>query len=489
MTTEKATYDTVRVAQGTDTWFGDTEAVILAQWTLSVPVEVKTDVFSLPSTITLEKSEEFDSFVWYNILGANSYYSYMLEEIGIWGGGHFPGEVPDAQEYTLSFTTDSGATSFLLYGFDFIVDEDDCIMYVSKPMELTVNSGDMEADYAVSNIHFEMFGGTPDLFWDVPASAVSGMSYIVSFSADGGDTWKIHGGTRQNLMNLMGLESGTYNAVKVETEVENQIVAECVATDLTFVMTQGADLPYAPVTAALDSNGRYDFTVSGLTPDVYCRFTLQGTECHSASSSMVGSDGIYTHDNETSAYVEALLAENASYLVQEFTNGTVSADGKSASMTVRDRGGWVKLSTLLGGSEETTVSGTVSGGSGASITIGGESVQVNEDGSFVLPAEGEFDVVITKGGCLTYTIKGVSTANGSVELPEVVMVAGDVNEDDKINIADMGVFRQEFGKTGSAIGNAYTDVNNDGKVNIADMGVFRQNFGKTAEKDCTVTYQ
>ena len=141
-----------------------------------------------------------------------------------------------------------------------------------------------------------------------------------------------------------------------------------------------------------------------------------------------------------------------------------------------------------GSKTEPTVSGTVSNGSGASIEINGESVQVNEDGSFEIPAEGTFDVAIKKGGCLTYTIKGVSAENGNVELPEVVLVAGDVNEDGKINIQDMGTFRAEFGKTGDAIGNDYTDVNEDGKVNIQDMGTFRANFGKTAEKDCTVEY-
>ena len=897
MTTEEATYDTVRVAQGADTWFKDASAVTLAQWTLPVPVKVKTDAFSLPSTITLEKSEEFDDFIWYNILGANSYYSYMLEEIGNWGGGILPGEDPNAEEYTLCFTADSGATSFLLYGFDFIVNEDDCIMYVSKAMTLTANSGDAEANYAVSNIRFEMFAGTPNLVWNVPSSAVSDMEYLISASTDGGITWENYIGTSQNRMALMMFEGGTYNAVKVETLVSDEVVAECVATDLTYTATQGADLPCASVTASVNANGRYDFIVSGLTPDVHCMFELQGG---GLSAGMVGADGIFTHDDIDSAEVEALLAEDASYLVKEFTNGAVSADGKSASMTVRNRGGWTKLSTLFGGedtepgnqtgygmkvyleppaliatmtgpanattdpvfdyefysstddsvfaglgsmplnaaqafdfsagtydsyrvrhengevmgegklskpiisthdaftisgvtlsaegvqddgrtrfhlqgldlenytytletessgfyiysewltaaadrlangavlyayrnseddtafyqqrsvgleltvggesggsggnedggdtgtdaayavsnihfemlsglpylywdapassseemryevffstdggknwellsstsqtfislgnvaagsynavkvttevdnetvaecvaadvaltitqgaqlapakvvfkklddgryeatvsgltpnvyyhfmmkaggsasssgsttgdngtftktydaqkiekylskdgaylvqehtdgavsadgksasmtvsnrgdwvkladalkggsAETPTVSGTVTNGGGASIEINGQSVQVNEDGSFEIPAEGTFDVAIKKGGCLTYTIKGVSAENGNVELPEVVLVAGDVNSDDKINIADMGVFRQEFGKTGEAISNTYTDVNNDGKVNIADMGVFRQNFGKTAEKDCTVTYE
>ena len=348
MTTEEAIYDTVRVAQGADTWFKDASAVTLAQWTLPVPVKVKTDAFSLPSTITLEKSEEFDDFIWYNILGANSYYSYMLEEIGNWGGGILPGEDPNAEEYTLCFTADSGATSFLLYGFDFIVNEDDCIMYVSKAMTLTANSGDAEANYAVSNIRFEMFAGTPNLVWNVPSSAVSDMEYLISASTDGGITWENYIGTSQNRMALMMFEGGTYNAVKVETLVNDEVVAECVATDLTYTATQGADLPCASVTASVSANGRYDFIVSGLTPDVHCMFELQGG---GLSAGMVGADGIFTHDDIDSAEVEALLAEDASYLVKEFTNGAVSADGKSASMTISDRGSWTKLSTLFGGED------------------------------------------------------------------------------------------------------------------------------------------
>ena len=34
-----------------------------------------------------------------------------------------------------------------------------------------------------------------------------------------------------------------------------------------------------------------------------------------------------------------------------------------------------------------------------------------------------------------------------VELPEMIPVRGDVNGDDMINIMDMTVFRQNFGKT------------------------------------------
>ena len=184
------------------------------------------------------------------------------------------------------------------------------------------------------------------------------------------------------------------------------------------------------------------------------------------------------------AFVDCFLLENVHYGGSEADWRNISVGGDNDNL----------LNAKIHFTEvpDTTVSGTVSGGEGATIEImvNGESVQVEvqEDGSFALPAEGEFDVVIKKPGCLTVTVKNVSTENGDVALPEVVMVAGDVNGDDKINISDMGAFRQEFGKVGGNIANGLTDVNGDGKVNIADMGIFRQNFGKTAEKDCTIEF-
>ena len=108
--------------------------------------------------------------------------------------------------------------------------------------------------------------------------------------------------------------------------------------------------------------------------------------------------------------------------------------------------------------------------------------------SFGSVSKGTYDLKVKKGGCLTHTVKNITVEDEDIDLGEIRLVAGDVNEDGKINIQDMGTFRAEFGKTGDAIGNDYTDVNEDGKVNIQDMGTFRANFGKTAEKDCTVEY-
>ena len=126
-----------------------------------------------------------------------------------------------------------------------------------------------------------------------------------------------------------------------------------------------------------------------------------------------------------------------------------------------------------------------------SIVVKEESrtVSVYEDGSFSLDVtEGSFDVVVKIPGALTQTVKNIAATGADISLPSTEVVKGDTNGDDMINIMDMAAFRQNFGKTGAAVQNAFTDTNGDGMVNIMDMGTFRMNFGKTAAKDCTVEY-
>jgi len=148
--------------------------------------------------------------------------------------------------------------------------------------------------------------------------------------------------------------------------------------------------------------------------------------------------------------------------------------------------------TVCGDREEgetRTVSGKVRDGEGAGVSIGKAETRVNVDGTFSLPTvEGVWDMVVKKEGCLTYTVKGITVGEGDILLPEIELVAGDVNGDDMINIMDIGAFRENFGMADGEITNIYTDVNNDDMVNIIDMGIFRRNFGKTAAKDCTVTF-
>ncbi|MBP3588531.1 MAG: hypothetical protein J6J51_05815, partial [Clostridia bacterium] len=480
------TYDSYRVRHE--------NGEVMGEGKLSKPIISTHDAFTISGVTLSAEGVQDDGRTRFHLQGLDlENYTYTLETES--SGFYIYSE-------WLTAAADRLANGAVLYAYR--NSEDDTAFYQQRSvgLELTVggesggsggneDGGDTGTDaaYAVSNIHFEMLSGLPYLYWDAPASSSEEMRYEVFFSTDGGKNWELLSGTSQTFISLGNVAAGSYNAVKVTTEVDNETVAECVAADVALTITQGAQLAPAKVVFKKLDDGRYEATVSGLTPNVYYHFMMKAGGSASSSGSTTGDNGTFTKTYDAQR-IEKYLSKDGAYLVQEHTDGAVSADGKSASMIVSNRGDWVKLADALkGGSAETpTVSGTVTNGGGASIEINGQSVQVNEDGSFEIPAEGTFDVAIKKGGCLTYTIKGVSAENGNVELPEVVLVAGDVNEDGKINIQDMGTFRAEFGKTGDAIGNDYTDVNEDGKVNIQDMGTFRANFGKTAEKGCTVEY-
>lgn len=53
---------------------------------------------------------------------------------------------------------------------------------------------------------------------------------------------------------------------------------------------------------------------------------------------------------------------------------------------------------------------------------------------------------------------------------------GDINADGKVNIVDVGILIDNYGK--SPLTNPKADVNGDGKVNIVDVGILIDNYGK-----------
>ena len=134
------------------------------------------------------------------------------------------------------------------------------------------------------------------------------------------------------------------------------------------------------------------------------------------------------------------------------------------------------------------VSGSVKAES-AKVMLQGVGETATQDGSFVFAAvtQGSYDLTVKREGCLTHTVKGINVGTDDVTLPEIELIAGDINGDDRINIMDVGAFRTDFGNAEEEIVDPLTDVNNDGMVNIIDMGIFRRNFGKTAAKDCVIT--
>ena len=103
--------------------------------------------------------------------------------------------------------------------------------------------------------------------------------------------------------------------------------------------------------------------------------------------------------------------------------------------------------------------------------------------------------MVVKPGHLSYTVKDVEVGDAAIDLTEladkpyqtITLLAGDVNGDGKINLTDLSIFKNNFGKTGSAVTNLLADITGDGKINLLDLGVFKNNFGKTTSA-CTVAY-
>ena len=124
-----------------------------------------------------------------------------------------------------------------------------------------------------------------------------------------------------------------------------------------------------------------------------------------------------------------------------------------------------------------------------------DSGQVTQNFTFDTVAAGTYDLVVTKSGHLSYTVKNVEVGDTALDLTTmegkpyqtITLLAGDVNRDGKINLTDLSIFKNNFGKTGSAVTNRLADITGDGKINLLDLGVFKNNFGKTTSA-CTVAY-
>lgn len=130
------------------------------------------------------------------------------------------------------------------------------------------------------------------------------------------------------------------------------------------------------------------------------------------------------------------------------------------------------------------------------------SGQVPQDFTLAGVLPGTYDLVVTKPGHLTYTVKGVAVKGTAIDLTKhsnkaistITLLAGDVNKDGKINNLDYAVVLNplNFNKSytnPSDVDNVLADINGDGKINNLDYALILMpaHFNKTISA-CTVTY-
>ena len=72
-------------------------------------------------------------------------------------------------------------------------------------------------------------------------------------------------------------------------------------------------------------------------------------------------------------------------------------------------------------------------------------------------------------------------AGSSITLDAVPLLAGDVNDSNKINIYDMALIGSHYGLTsGDPEWDPRVDVNNDGTVDLQDLVLAASNYQKTS---------
>jgi len=123
--------------------------------------------------------------------------------------------------------------------------------------------------------------------------------------------------------------------------------------------------------------------------------------------------------------------------------------------------------------------------SGVVVTItfeNGRHIEVtpdeNGDFSFDRLVEGEFEVHVYNeqyvAGCNT-----VQVTNANTNLPlNIVMVAGDINGDDAVDIGDYSYMSSMYGLTSADEGfDAVADLNQDDVINVQDLSILGSHFG------------
>ena len=189
-------------------------------------------------------------------------------------------------------------------------------------------------------------------------------------------------------------------------------------------------------------------------------------------------------------------------------NGTVTFTTDSCSPFVLARKAGVSVKGKVAsynGSHDFTVTLYQAGSDtvvGTPLTVSGSGTVGSTEQEFTIPnvAPGTYDLVVTKDGHLTYTVKGVVVGDTDLDLTAmtekpfstITLPAGDVNGDGTINSKDLNEIWSpaNYLKNVTAVGvDPLADLNGDGTVNSKDLNIvwLAENYLKSASQ-CEVIY-
>ncbi len=194
----------------------------------------------------------------------------------------------------------------------------------------------------------------------------------------------------------------------------------------------------------------------------------------------IGGGIVYVYDEKT---VESYAPEHLELSATAYDPNAVSAPSVSGKVVSYNPGNATTIRLMQGGKEQykTTIAATTGSG------------QQKQTFTFPAVAADTYDLVVTKDGHLTYTVKNVEVGDTALDLTAmpskvyqtITLLCGDINGDGWINSTDLGEILQgqNYGKQTTVAGvNKKADLNGDGWVNSTDLGIVlqSQHYGKSA---------
>ena len=188
---------------------------------------------------------------------------------------------------------------------------------------------------------------------------------------------------------------------------------------------------------------------------------------------------VYEYDEKT---VESYAPEHLKLSPVAYDPNTVSTPSVSGTVKSYNPNAAATVKLVQNGAVKYTATTATSSGSG----------QKEQNFSFPAVAAGTYDLVVTKPGHLTYTVKGVVVGDSPLDLTTmtgkayqtITLLCGDIDGNGFINSTDLGIILkgQNYGKSTATAGDKAADLDGNGFINSTDLGIVLQgqHYGKSA---------
>ena len=190
---------------------------------------------------------------------------------------------------------------------------------------------------------------------------------------------------------------------------------------------------------------------------------------------------VYEYDEKT---VESYAPEHLKLSPVAYDPNTVSTPSVSGTVKSYNPNNPVTVQLIEQGHHEVAYETTIDPTTG--------SGQKEQNFSFDAVAAGTYDLVVTKPGHLSYTVKGVVVGDGPLNLTKhsnaaistITLLCGDIDGNGFINSTDLGIILkgQNYGKSTATAGDKAADLDGNGFINSTDLGIVLQgqHYGKSA---------